>query len=97
MISGVVTYQVLNSRKVCSSFTSTGSLTNAYRLFAQAALEVKDPDRYIRTQGLTVMKKIASMYPYESRDAKVPRFVEFVDSGLTPADLPVLPQPQERS
>jgi len=47
MVSGVVTYQIIDSRK--------------------AALDVPDTKTYISTQGLTVMKKICSMYPYEAK------------------------------
>jgi len=47
MVSGVVTYQIIDSRK--------------------AALDVPDTKTYISTQGLAVMKKICSMYPYESK------------------------------
>jgi len=47
MVSGVVTYQIIDSRK--------------------AALDVPDTKTYISTQGLAVMKKICSMYPYEAK------------------------------
>jgi membrane protease subunit (stomatin/prohibitin family) len=47
MVSGVVTYQIVDSRK--------------------AALDVPDTKGYISTQGLAVMKKICSMYPYEAK------------------------------
>jgi len=50
MVSGVVTYQVVESRK--------------------AALDVPDTRSYVNTQGLAVMKKIASMYPYEGREGE---------------------------
>jgi len=33
----------------------------------QAALDVTDFESYVSTQGTTVMKKVASMYPYEAR------------------------------
>jgi regulator of protease activity HflC (stomatin/prohibitin superfamily) len=33
----------------------------------QAALDVADYENFVRTQGTTVMKKVASMYPYEAR------------------------------
>jgi membrane protease subunit (stomatin/prohibitin family) len=47
MVGGVVTYQVVDSRK--------------------AALDVPDTAGFISTQGLAVMKKICSMYPYEAK------------------------------
>lgn len=47
MLSGVVTYKVVNSGK--------------------AALAVENYKAFIRTQGLTVMKKVAAMYPYEAK------------------------------
>jgi len=50
MVSGVVTYFVVDSRK--------------------AALDVLDVRTYISTQALAVMKKIASMYPYEAKDGQ---------------------------
>jgi regulator of protease activity HflC (stomatin/prohibitin superfamily) len=50
MVSGVVTYGVVNARK--------------------AALDVTDVKAYIQTQGLAVMKKIASMYPYEAKEGE---------------------------
>jgi len=34
----------------------------------RAALDVKSYGQYLQTQGTTVMKKVASMYPYEARD-----------------------------
>jgi hypothetical protein len=48
MVSGVVTYQVTDSRR--------------------AALDVSDVKSYIQTQALAVLKKIASMYPYEAKE-----------------------------
>jgi regulator of protease activity HflC (stomatin/prohibitin superfamily) len=50
VVSGVVTYQIVNARK--------------------AALEVSNVREYIQTQGLAVMKRIASMFPYEGRDGE---------------------------
>jgi len=50
MVSGVVTYFVVDSRK--------------------AALDVLDVKTYISTQALAVMKKIASMYPYEAKEGQ---------------------------
>lgn len=47
LLSGVVTYRVVNSMK--------------------AALDVASYRQFVLTQGLTVMKKVASMYPYEAR------------------------------
>jgi len=47
MVSGVVTYQIVDARK--------------------AALDVPDTKGYISTQGLAVMKKICSLYPYEAK------------------------------
>jgi len=34
----------------------------------KATLKVSDFDHYIKTQGLSVMKRIAAQYPYETRD-----------------------------
>jgi regulator of protease activity HflC (stomatin/prohibitin superfamily) len=48
VVSGVVTYQVVDSRK--------------------AALDVQDVRSFIQTQGLAVMKRVASLYPYDSKD-----------------------------
>jgi len=50
MVSGVVTYELVDARK--------------------AALDVPESKAYINTQGLTVMKKICSMYPYEGKDGE---------------------------
>jgi len=46
----------------------SGVVTYELRDARKAALEVKDVGHYIQIQGLTVMKRIASMYPYESRN-----------------------------
>lgn len=50
LLSGVVTYRVVNSQK--------------------AALNVSSHASFINTQGLTVMKKVASMYPYEAKEGE---------------------------
>jgi len=50
MVSGVVTYRVVNSQK--------------------AALDVTNYTQFVKTQGLTVMKKVASMYPYEAKEGE---------------------------
>jgi regulator of protease activity HflC (stomatin/prohibitin superfamily) len=48
IISGIVTYQVVESRK--------------------ATLDVKNVHSYIENQGLAVLKRVASMYPYEGKN-----------------------------
>jgi len=50
LVSGVVTYQIVDARK--------------------AALDVPNTKPFVSTQGLAVMKKIASMYPYEGRQGE---------------------------
>lgn len=47
LLSGVVTYRVVNAQK--------------------AALNVTSYSSFINTQGLTVMKKVAALYPYEAK------------------------------
>lgn len=50
VVSGVVTYRVVNSKK--------------------AALDVDSYSQFVITQGLTVMKRVASMYPYEAKEGQ---------------------------
>jgi len=50
MVSGVVTYVVVDSRK--------------------AALDVQNVNSYIQTQAMAVLKRIASMYPYEAKEGE---------------------------
>jgi len=50
LLSGVVTYKVVDSER--------------------AALNVLNHQSFINTQGLTVMKKVASMYPYEAKEGE---------------------------
>lgn len=45
----------------------SGVVTYELRNARKAALDVVDVKTYIQTQGLTVMKRIASMYPYEGK------------------------------
>lgn len=45
----------------------SGVVTYELRNARKAALDVNDVKTYIQTQGLTVMKRIASMYPYEGK------------------------------
>jgi len=79
MVSGVVTYQVVDARK--------------------AALDVPDSKTYINTQGLAVMKKIASMYPYEAKEGEHSlkteasrlrlQMIELLQDRVTPAGIQV--------
>jgi len=50
LVSGVVTYEIVDSRK--------------------AALDVPQTKSFVNTQGLAVMKKISSMYPYEAKEGE---------------------------
>jgi len=80
MVSGVVTYQVVDARK--------------------AALDVPDSKSYINTQGLAVMKKIASMYPYEAKEGEHSlkteasrlrlQMIELLQDRVTPAGIQVI-------
>jgi len=50
LVSGVVTYEIIDARR--------------------AALDVPLTRSFVNTQGLAVMKKIASMYPYEAKEGE---------------------------
>jgi regulator of protease activity HflC (stomatin/prohibitin superfamily) len=45
----------------------SGVVTYSVRNSRQAALDVDNYESFVSTQGTTVMKKVASMYPYEAR------------------------------
>jgi len=80
MVSGVVTYQIVDARK--------------------AALDVPETKSYINTQGLAVMKKIASMYPYEAKEGEHSlkteasrlrlQMIELLQDRVTPAGIQVV-------
>jgi len=80
MVSGVVTYQIVDARK--------------------AALDVPETKSYINTQGLAVMKKIASMYPYEAKEGEHSlkteasrlrlQMIELLQDRVTPAGIQVI-------
>jgi len=45
----------------------SGVVTYRVRNSKQAALDVQNYESFVSTQGTTVMKRVASMYPYEAR------------------------------
>lgn len=78
----------------------SGVVTYELRDARKAALDVQDVVNFIRTQGLTVMKRIASMYPYESKghepslkteaDAIRNQMVQFLQERVLPAGVHVV-------
>lgn len=71
----IVTFEMPNTKVLDqrgSPVVISGIITYSVVDARAAAIDVSDPHRFVRDQAPAILKRIVSMYPYESEDASQP-------------------------